>query len=215
MRYAFLALFALASCDRLYYSAWEKVGVEKRDIMVKRVEGARDAEKDAQEQFKSALDHFRAVVQIEGAADLQKKYDDLQAQYDKSEERAKAVTKRIDEVQNVGEDLFKEWNDELGQYKSAELRRASSGQLKATRQRYDVFMKQMRDAEKIMQPVLGTFHDQVLFLKHNLNAQAVGSLKNEHQRIEQDVNGLVAEMENAIKEADSFVQTLKSDQPNS
>jgi hypothetical protein len=207
-----ILLFALATaCDRLYYGAWEKVGVEKRDIMVKRVESTRDAEKEAQEQFKSALDHFRAVVQIEGAADLQKKYDDLQAQYDKSEERAKAVSKRIDDVQNVSDALFKEWNDELGQYKSAELKNASARQLKATRQRYDVFMKQMRDAEKVMQPVLSTFHDQVLFLKHNLNAQAVGSLKNEHQRIENDVNGLVAEMENAIKEADSFVTTLKAE----
>jgi hypothetical protein len=204
------AYFSIVACDTVYYSIWDKLGVQKRDIMVKRVESARDAEKEAQEQFKSALDHFRAVVTIEGG-ELEKRYDELQGQYDKSEERAKAVTKRIDEVQNVAEDLFKEWNDELGQYTSAELRAASGRQLKATRVRYDAFMKQMREAEKVMHPVLAKFHDQVLFLKHNLNAQAVGSLKNEHARIESDVNQLINEMENAIKQADSFVDALKSD----
>ncbi len=209
---AYVSLASSVACDSVYYGFWDKLGVQKRDIMVKRVESARDAEKDAQEQFKSALEHFRAVVTIEGG-ELEKRYDALQGQYDKSEARAKEVTKRIQEVQSVSEDLFKEWQDELGQYESAELRAASARQMKATRQRYDSFMKQMREAEKVMSPVLKKFHDQVLFLKHNLNAQAVGSLKNEHQRIENDVAQLIDEMEAAIKHADSFVETLKADSP--
>lgn len=216
MRWFFLvaAYFSFVACDSVYYSIWDKLGVQKRDIMVKRVEATRDAEKEAQEQFKSALDHFRKVVNIEGG-ELEKRYDELQGQYDKSEERAKAVTKRIDEVQGVAEDLFKEWNDELGQYKNAELRAISARQLKATRTRYELFMKQMREAEKVMSPVLTKFHDQVLFLKHNLNAQAVGSLKNEHAKIESDVAALIVEMENAIKQADVFVDELKADpKPN-
>ncbi len=207
-----IAYFSLGACDRAYYGFWDKLGVQKRDIMVERVESARDAEKDAQQQFKSALDHFRAVVNIEGG-ELEKRYDALQGQYDRCEERAKAVNKRIDDVQNVAEDLFKEWQDELAQYQSAELRAASTKQMKATRQRYDAFMRQMREAEKVMSPVLAKFHDQVLFLKHNLNAQAVGSLKTEHQRIATDVAKLIEEMEAAIKHADGFVETLKAESP--
>ncbi len=214
MRYILLviAYLAVTGCDTAYYGFWDKLGVQKRDIMVKRVESARDAEKQAQEQFKSALDHFRAVVTIEGG-ELEKRYDELQGQYDKSSERAQAVTKRINDVQGVAEDLFKEWQDELGQYQSPELRAASGKQMKATRQRYDAFMKQMREAEKVMHPVLAKFHDQVLFLKHNLNAKAVGSLKTEHQRIETDVAKLIEEMEAAIQHADGFVETLKADSP--
>lgn len=210
---AYVLLAGAVACDSVYYGFWDKLGVQKRDIVVKRVESARDAEKDAQEQFKSALEHFRAVVTIEGGGELEKRYDELQGQYDKSEARAKEVSKRIQDLQDVSEDLFKEWQEELGQYESAELRGVSAKQMKATRQRYDTFMKQMRDAEKVMNPVLKKFHDQVLFLKHNLNAKAVGSLKNEHQKIENDVAQLIGEMEAAIKHADSFVETLKADAP--
>lgn len=216
MKSALLSLLAFAACDSAYYGIWDRLGVHKRDIMVERVEEARDAEKEAQEQFKSALEHFRSVITIEEGGDLEKKYNELQKQYDVSETRAKAVVKRIGDVKNVAEALFEEWNKELGEYKSADLKAKSGRQLRATRQRYEAFMKQMRQAEKVMDPVLAAFRDQVLFLKHNLNARAIGSLKNEHARIENDVNGLVREMEDAIKEADSFVQTLKADEaPNS
>jgi len=41
-----------------------------------------------------------------------------------------------------------------------------------------------------MDPVLEAFEDQVLFLKHNLNAQAIGALENELGQIRQDVDSL-------------------------
>ena len=52
----FAAVLLIAGCGNPYYGAMEKVGVHKRDIMVDRVESARDAQQDAQEQFKSALE---------------------------------------------------------------------------------------------------------------------------------------------------------------
>ena len=53
---------AATACSTAYYSALEKVGIEKREILVDRVEDARDAQEDASEQFASALDQFRSVV---------------------------------------------------------------------------------------------------------------------------------------------------------
>ena len=58
-------------------------------------------------------------------------------------------------------------------------------------------------------PVLALFHDQVLFLKHNLNARAISSLDRERVRIEGDVNRLIAEMQAAIDEAEAFIQALQ------
>jgi hypothetical protein len=49
-------------CSKAYYGAMEKVGIHKRDILVDRVEGARDAQSEAQEQFKSALEQFGTVI---------------------------------------------------------------------------------------------------------------------------------------------------------
>ena len=67
-------LLLIAGCGNPYYGAMEKVGVHKRDIMVNRVESARDAQQDAQEQFKSALEQFDSVVSLE-ETDLKKAYD--------------------------------------------------------------------------------------------------------------------------------------------
>ena len=70
-------------------------------------------------------------------------------------------------------------------------------------------MKSMRRAEKSMQPVLTAFQDQVLVLKHNLNARAIDSLKSELSSIERDTARLIEQMQKAIAEADAFIKSME------
>lgn len=200
-------LFFLASCSSTYYSAMESVGIEKRDILVDRVEEARDAQDDASEQFASALDQFRATVNFDGG-DLEKVYDKLNSEYEDSVSNAEEVRGRIDSVQAVSEDLFEEWETELGEYSNANMRRNSEAMLRDTQARYKQMMAAMRRAEKSMGPVLESFQDQVLYLKHNLNARAIGALRSELDSIERDTARLIADMQKAIAEADSFIQSM-------
>lgn len=209
---AALAFAALAGCQATMYRALETFGVEKRDLLAKRVGAARDAQDDAREQFTSALDRFRAVVQTEGG-DLERTYDDLQSQYERSEASAKEVRERIDAVERVAEDLFAEWDKELGEYSDPGLRRESARLLATTRSRYGELLRAMRRAEGTMAPVLAVFHDQVLVLKHNLNAQAIGSLRRELGSIEQRTATLVREMQRSIAQADEFVASLRGRSP--
>jgi len=67
----------------------------------------------------------------------------------------------------------------------------------------------MKKAETKIEPVLSAFRDQVLFLKHNLNAQAVASLQSEVTTMEADISKLITEMEKSIAEADSFIKTMQ------
>ncbi len=67
----------------------------------------------------------------------------------------------------------------------------------------------MRSAEAKMEPVLTTFNDQVLYLKHNLNARAISSLKAEFGGLRRDINTLIARMEDSIAESEKFVESLK------
>jgi hypothetical protein len=171
-----LAVAAVGGCQGVYYRAWEKLGYHKRDILVSRVQKARDGQQEAKEQFQSTLDRFKAVVNFKGG-NLEAKYKELQSEYDACETRAGAVTKQIDSVEAVAGALFKEWEDELGQYSSPELRATSQQELRATRGKYEQLLATMRRAEAKMKPVLAAFHDQVLVLKHNLNARAIASLE--------------------------------------
>jgi hypothetical protein len=197
----------LASCSTAYYGALEKLGIEKRDILVNRLQDAQDAQANARDQFVSALDAYRSVVSVNGG-DLEKTYDQLNSNYERSVDRADAVRDRVNAVQKVADDLFIEWEDELGEYSDPELRRRSERLLRDTRTKYGQVMTAMRRAEQSMDPVLALFQDQVLVLKHNLNAQAIGALDAELDNIEQATAQLVQDMERAIAESKEFIATM-------
>jgi SMC interacting uncharacterized protein involved in chromosome segregation len=202
-------LFA-AGCQSLYYGTMEKFGRHKRDILVDRVKDARDTQQETKEQFASALEKFRSVVNVEGGK-LQDKYDQLKSELDKSESKASAVKKRVSDVEDVAEALFDEWEKELDQYESAKLKEASKKELGQTRQKYSQLIGAMKNAESKIEPVLSAFRDQVLFLKHNLNAQAIASLQTELGTMETDIGKLITEMENSIGEADKFIHTMREE----
>jgi hypothetical protein len=185
----------------------EKLGYQKRDLLVGRVEDVQESQLEAKEQFESALAQFRSVVSVDGG-ELAAKYDSLSAELIRSEARADEVSKNIDSVESVAEDLFEEWEDELDAYSNRRLRDKSLRTLRSTKERYKPMIRAMRRAEAKMEPVLAVFRDQVLFLKHNLNAQAVASIRGELATVESDVAQLIREMESAIRESNEFLETL-------
>ena len=202
-----ISIFFLAGCQTAYYKTMEKIGVHKRDIMVDRVEKARDSQEEAKEQFKSTLEEFSSVLNFKGG-NLEEKYNKLNDEYEDSEAKASDVRNRIEAVEDVSEALFDEWEEELEQYSSASLRRNSETKLRKTRKQYTQLIGAMKRAEKKIAPVLSAFKDQVLFLKHNLNAQAIASLQSELVSVEANVASLIKEMEASIAEADVFIKTI-------
>ncbi|UTW03705.1 DUF2959 domain-containing protein [Amphritea atlantica] len=198
----------LSGCQSTYYSAMEKVGIHKRDILVDRVEDTRAAQDDAQEEFVSALEQFRTVVNFDGG-ELESVYNDMQSAYDDSEAAAESVSDNIRKVEDVAEALFDEWQEELGQYTNTKLRSQSAQTLKQTKSRYKTLHTSLKRAEAKMQPVLSALKDNTLFLKHNLNARAIGSLKGEFGGIKRDIDRLLAEMQRSIKASDQFIQEMR------
>jgi chromosome segregation ATPase len=194
----------------MYYSTLETFGVHKRDVLVDRVEDARDDQEEAKEDFRSALEKFAEVVNVQGG-DLETKYKQLNAEYERCQSGAQRVSNRIESVEDVAEALFEEWEAELAQYTSSDLRAASERQLDDTRDRYRQLIGAMKRAESKMQPVLAAFHDRVLFLKHNLNAQAIASLQGEVVSLEQDVAQLISDMEASIAEANAFIDSMSGE----
>jgi hypothetical protein len=206
---AALSTATLGGCASAYYGAMESIGVEKRDLLVDRVMDVATAQTEAKQEFASALDAFRALVDIEGG-DLEKTYDRLSDAKDRADNDAKAVRSRIKDMKGVSRDLFVEWQKELNEYSDPGLRRASEAQLEATRDRYATLVEKMDAAADSMDPVLTVFNDRVLFLKHNLNARAIAALGGETAELEADVAALIEDMENSIAEADAFIAEMKA-----
>jgi len=201
-------ILTLSACSTAYYSAMEKVGIHKRDIMVDRVIDAKESQQEAQEQFKSALEEMTALINFDGG-DLEEQYNVIQEQYEDSKEAAELVSLRIEKIEDVSDALFEEWQDEIEQISSANLKRQSSSKLKETQRRYRSLIKSMQKAESKMAPVLSALKDNSLFLKHNLNAKAVGALQGEMVSIKKDVNALIKDMNAAIEQSQKFIDMLE------
>jgi len=204
----FPLLFILSGCSSAYYSGLEKMGIPKREIMVHRVEKGRDTQDATKQQFKSALEQFTALSNFKGG-DLEATYNKLNGEYEASVKKAEEVNKRIADIEDVSSALFAEWEVELNQYSNASMRKSSQQKLTATKAHYQQLLAAMRKAETKIEPVLSVFRDQVLYLKHNLNAQAIASLKGQLDSVKADVSALVVEMEKSINEADAFIKTME------
>ncbi len=206
---ALALVFMLGACSTMYYEGLETIGIPKRDVMVHRVEKARDTQEETKEQFKSALAQFTAATNFSGG-DLEAIYTKLNDEYEDSVSMAEEVRGRIEDIEDVSQALFDEWEQEIAQYSNVNLKRSSQNKLNTTKTHYRQLIASMKNAEAKIEPILTVFRDQVMFLKHNLNAQAIASLKSELGNIESDVTALISSMEKSINEANTFINTMEN-----
>jgi hypothetical protein len=205
------AAVVLVACQSAYYEAAEKVGIHKRDILVDRVEDARDSQAEAEEQFQSAQEQLLALIDFDGG-ELQDVYESLNDEYEDSVDAAEDVSARIEAIEDVAEALFDEWEEEIEEYNNATFKADSKRKLRETQSRYQGLLKSLKKSEARMEPVLSALKDNVLYLKHNLNASALASLKVEFGKIDKDINALIAEMRKAIAQSDAFIESMQTSQ---
>ena len=205
---AIMLIGSLTACQSAYYSTMEKFGIHKREILVDKVSDARDAQKDGQKEFKSALAQFKALTSFDGG-NLEKTYNKLNTHYESSIDAANKIKARIDDVESVSKALFEEWEQELSRYSNGQLRQNSQQQLKQTKNNYQNLISAMRSAESRLSPVLEKMEDHVLYLKHNLNARAISGLKSEEATIDRQVNDLIKALEKSIIESERFIKDMK------
>lgn len=201
----------LGACQSAYYEAAETVGRHKRDILVDRVEAARDSQEEAEEQFQSAQEQLLTLIEFDGG-DLADVYEDLSDEYEASVDAAEDVTARIDLIEHVAQALFDEWEDEIEEFSNATFKADSKRKLRETQRRYEGLIKAMRKSEQRMEPVLVALKDNVLYLKHNLNARAVAALKVEFGKIDKDIDLLIQDMRKSIATSNEFIESLQQSQ---
>lgn len=210
--YSVLALLGLllcgTGCRSIYNATMENVfGYEKRELFKESVAALQKEQKEAQKEFKDALTRLQELYGFQGGA-LEAMYQQVKNSHERCQEQAKDVSKRIATMENLADDMFREWEKELDQYTSAKLAANSREQLRTTKDRFAQLSRTVRAAESAMQPVLGQLKDNVLFLKHNLNASAIGSLQGEAADIQKQIEQLLARMNASITESDRFIQSL-------
>ena len=105
----------------MYYSAREKIGFKKRDLLIRAVKKACGEQKETGEEFQDAMTQLTKLSGFHWGA-LESAYDRFKAEYDDCEQQATAVRSQVREVDAVARDLFREWDREARQYESAHSR---------------------------------------------------------------------------------------------
>lgn len=205
-----LILFLLATasaCTTVYYDVWESFGVEKRDLLKSNVENARDTQEETQRHFMSALQRIKDSYGM-NPSKLEDIYDRMSSDYEESKQKADELHKRIASVEDIGADLFEEWRKEAKTLDNQQYREDSFQKLDDTKAKFNKMVASMKAVEKKLPPLLKALHDQVIYLKHNLNAQALTSLKKESASIESDIGSLINDLNQSIAESNRFINTL-------
>jgi len=213
-RHSWLALLVvctltLGSCQSAYYKTMKTFGKEKRDILVKRVIDSKKDQEQTKEKLQTTLESFQELTGFQGG-NLEKAYKKLNSEYEDAKGQADKLHDRIQSIDQVSNDLFKEWQSEIDQMDNKNLKSQSAAMLRDSKQRQASYMAAMRKTEAQLTPVLKSFQDQVLFLKHNLNARAIGSLKGTSAKINTDVTALTKSIDNSIQEADKLISSLNA-----
>jgi uncharacterized protein YoxC len=203
----FIGSFLSKKIKSAYYNARESIGESKRSIVVYQVEQACLSLQETRDEFQDALERFKSLVSVQESS-LEHRYHQLNRQYQFCRAKSDSVSDRIRAIEEVSHALFTEWEKELDEYSNRALRNSSKQQLKIARQNYSRLIKALHAAEAKIQPVLAAFKDQVLFLKHNLNAHAIAALQHEFIVIAVDISQLIRAMELTIAEASQFVSVL-------
>ena len=202
-------VLALGGCASAKYSALEKVGIHKRDILVDRVEDARDSQAETRENLVSAYDQLSTLIGHDGG-ELEKQYKRLDKEVERSRESIEELDDRLESIDRVSSDLFEEWESELELYNSRALRADQEKKLAEARRQFRVMRERMQVARNRVDPVMAVLNDNVLYLKHSLNAQALAALRGQATLLEGEVEALIRDMQVAIDEADAFIANMRS-----
>ncbi len=201
-------LLAVTGCSQAYYSFWEAMGSEKRDLLVSEVDKSRDSQEELQAQFASTLERIQTEYPFE-AGQLEETYDMVGSDYKAATLRYEDVKKRNANVKEIAEDLFEEWETEAAEIRDAELRNQSLTQLEKSQASFATLSDQMDTMLESVEPVLAKLNDQRLSLKHSMNAQATGSLETSIKSLAPEIEGLKQSIQNSIEASNAFQAGLK------
>lgn len=206
---AALALLTLSGCQHVYFNTMENAGIDKREIFTHRVEDARGAENQARQQLRDTLDNYRRVLLLD-SSDLAQRYDLFTASQARNPVNVRALRQRVANLQDIGEAMFADWQDDLKGYRDQGLRDASAAQLDNTRTSYQRVLQQLRDTESGLNASQALFNDPQLMLRHNLTPDGTNALKNGYPAIQSQVEQQLRQMQATVDSCDAFLRQLQA-----
>ncbi|MFT5286018.1 MAG: hypothetical protein ACI8TQ_002186 [Planctomycetota bacterium] len=204
---ALASTLLLGSCQAMYLSAMETIGVDKREIMFERIEDASDAAVISSQRIDEAYQIYRGMI-FEEAGDLYEAHDLLTFFLELCHDGAEDYQERIEKIQAVATPMFEEWKAESGEIHDDELRRKGRTNFTKAVTQYEQLMRAMRDVDADTTPLLNRFRDHVLFMKINLNTNAWDPLRKHDVDFANELSMLTRRMDVVQERIEKFLNTV-------
>ncbi len=205
---AAMVLLLLSGCASTYLSVWETLGFQRRDLLVARVENAREGADASVAAFERVLDDMMPIA-MRDAPVADTRFAALDAAFRDAQDSARRLSSEIEQVETVSQGLFLEWESELAKSRDSDHKRNEQRELATSRQAYNTLIGQFRSAEVGFSPTLNTVRDSIRVLQRNRAEPRSQEDRNALLSLRGDVDRLASELRRAIAVANDFVRRFE------
>jgi len=204
-----VAGMALSACQSgRYTSSLSLEGADDQHDLAERVTTTIDAHKHAQEAFDAAYVLIAKFTQARTEVN-QALYNELLDQVDECASGCDRIAANNVRLDDDAAQMFMNWNIELDQFSSLQLRTRSEERMQSVKGRFDVLSSRLHDTHARMETALVGLKDYVLFFNHNLNTRSASGLDFENESLAQEIRALNAEVEGARFQGNDFIDALQ------
>lgn len=183
----------------------------------KLIEGAENLIKEAvkaRNEIEKTLTSYNALFAGD-VQDVRKAYKDVEKGLESTEKQRDEVKKRVDSMKVEADAYFASWNESLQQIGSDNLRKRSEDRMNETKSHFNGVLAAVADARGAYEPFAANLKDQWVYLGHDLNADGIASLKPDADELNSKARNLFKSIDDGMKKADEYVESLKSSRPAS
>ncbi len=195
------------SCEPRSYRIWEFLGWEKREILSSEVENVGENQKEIKEDFQSIYERIKTEYDYE-RDEIDDLYDQLKSDYEKAKNKADRIKASSKKIRQIAKALFAEWEEEAMAISNKNYRKDSLVKLRQAQARFKHLSASLHRSESQLDRVLVQLNDQVLYLKHNLNAKSLALFESEIKLVKNEIDELIKAIEKTIQYSQTFKHTL-------
>ena len=206
--YVPLSLLAVLAFSPVVAAQAPDEGVKQVQQLVKKAGSTAEAITQAKLQFQKTMDVYNAVL-ADDAKDRKALYKKLQGEMETTEKRRADVLRADDEMKTDADIVFKSWADSTGAIASPDLKKRSEERLAKTKERCAQIQAAGHRVGEAYLPFMSTLKDQVTYLGHDLNAEAVASLKKDAAKVNAQAQEVTKRVDEAVATINASIGALR------
>jgi hypothetical protein len=183
-------------------------GIKQVEALVKASGSTVQAIAETKLQLLKTMDAYNALL-ADDAKDRKKMYRDLQKEMENTEKRRAEITRRSGLMATEAQSLFKSWETSAATIESEDLRKRSEERLTKTKASFAEIRAVGDKAAQLYAPVMKTLGDKVKYLGHDLNPNAVATLKPDADKLNKEVQELVKAVDDTIGTTNAKIGELR------